>query len=105
WSSFDSALFRAELELWIAARRDTELRPLVIEHDRNLAAEITRLCQDMFGPDLAAHPRFAETIDLLTHGMRGAALVAELHPKRSPQLVREWQHQTCLALDVATDSS
>src|SRR5215218_4570819 len=31
WSSFDSSLFRAELELWVAARHDAELRPLVIE--------------------------------------------------------------------------
>jgi AcrR family transcriptional regulator len=100
WSSFDSALFRAELELWTAARYDPELRPLVIDHDRALGLEIAQLCRDMFGPDLAAHPRFAETIDLLTHGMRGAALVAELHPTHGPQLVREWRHQTCLALDV-----
>jgi AcrR family transcriptional regulator len=103
WSSFDSSLFRAELELWTAARYDPELRPLVIDHDRTLGAEIARLCRDMFGPDLAAHPRFAETIDVLTHGMRGAALIAELHPIHGPQLVREWRNHTCLALDVATD--
>src|SRR6185295_1134297 len=44
WSSFDSALFRAELELWTAARHDPELRPLVVDHDRVLGAEIQRLC-------------------------------------------------------------
>jgi hypothetical protein len=54
----------------------------------------------MFGPDLAGHPRFVETIDVLVHGMRGAGLVAELHPKRGAQFVREWRHLTCLALDV-----
>ena len=74
----------------------------MIEHDRQLAGEIARLCRDMFGPDVAAHPRFAETVDLLTHGMRGAGLVAELHPTRGPTLVQEWWHQTCLALDIAT---
>ncbi len=100
WQSFDSSLFRAELELWIAARRDGDLRPLVVDHDRQLGAEIQRLCRDMFGPDLAAHPRFDETIDLLVQGMRGAGLVAELHPKQGPQLVREWQRQTCQVLDV-----
>jgi AcrR family transcriptional regulator len=100
WSTFDSSLFRAELELWIAARRDADLRPLVVDHDRQLGAEIHGLCRDMFGPDLAAHPRFKETIDLLVQGMRGAGLVAELHPKQGPQLVREWQAQTCHALDV-----
>jgi AcrR family transcriptional regulator len=105
WSSFDSALFRGELELWVAARHDAELRPLVVEHDRKLGAEIARLCKDMFGPDLSAHPRFAETIDLLTHAMRGAAPVAELHPKRGAQLVGEWHHQVCLALDVALDTA
>src|SRR5262245_51679035 len=101
WSSFDSSLFRAELELWVAARHDAELRPLVVQHDRRLGTEIAGLCRDMFGPHLAAHPRFAEAIDLLTHGMRGAALVVDLHPKRRPQLVPEWHRQTCLTLDVA----
>ncbi len=86
WSSFDSSLFRAELELWIAARHDRELRPLVVAHDRKLGGEIMQLCRDMFGPELARHPRFVETIDLLTHGMRGAGLVAELHPKRGAAL-------------------
>jgi len=103
WATFDSSLFRAELELWIAARHDPNLRPLVIDHDRQLAAEIRRLCGDMFGPDLAAHPRFGEAVDLLVQGMRGAGLVAELHPKRAPQLVGAWQRQTCRALDLPTD--
>ena len=103
WSSFDSSLFRAELELWTAARYDPELRPLVIDHDRELGTEIARLCRDLFGPDLAAHPRFTETIDVLKHGMRGAALVAELHPTHGPKLVREWRHQTCLALDISME--
>jgi AcrR family transcriptional regulator len=101
WSSFDSSLFRAELELWVAARHDAELRPLVVQHDRRLGSEIAGLCRDMFGPELAAHPRFAEAIDLLTHGMRGAALIVDLHPKRRPQLVPEWHRQTCLTLEVA----
>jgi AcrR family transcriptional regulator len=101
WSSFDSALFRAELELWVAARHDAELRPLVVQHDRRLATEIAQLCRDMFGRELAEHPRYGETIELLTHGMRGAALVVDLHPKRRPQLVPEWHRQTCLALDVS----
>jgi AcrR family transcriptional regulator len=100
WSSFDSALFRAELELWVAARHDAELRRLVVEHDRRLGTEIAGLCRDMFGSQLAAHPRFTEAIDLLTHGMRGAALVVDLHPKRRPHLVPEWHRQTCLALNV-----
>jgi hypothetical protein len=42
---------------------------------------------------------------MLTHGMRGAALVADLHPKRRPRLIPELHHQTCLALDVATESA
>src|SRR5262245_30548426 len=48
WSSFDSSLFRAELELWVAARHDAELRPLVVEHDRRLAREISLLCRVLF---------------------------------------------------------
>jgi AcrR family transcriptional regulator len=100
WSSFDSSLFRAELELWVAARHDAELRPLVVAHDRRLATEISQLCRDLFGPDLASHPHFADTIRLLTQCMRGAALVVDLHPKRRPQLVPEWHRQTCLALGV-----
>jgi AcrR family transcriptional regulator len=100
WSSFDSSLFRAELELWVAARHDSELRPLVVDHDRRLGTEIAALCGDMFGPDLSSHPRFGEMIELLTHGMRGAALVVDLHRGRRAHLVAEWHRQTCLALDV-----
>ncbi len=103
WASFDSALFRAELELWVAARHDAELRPLVVDHDRQLAAEILRLCRDMFGSELAAHPKFTETIHLLVYGMRGAGLVADLHPAAGSRLVGEWQHQICDALDVPMD--
>jgi AcrR family transcriptional regulator len=103
WATFDSLLFRAELELWIAARRDADLRPLVIEHDRQLGADILTLCRDMFGPDLASHPRFEETVDLLVQGMRGAGIVAELHPKRGQLFVREWHRQTCHALDVIVE--
>jgi len=103
WSSFDSSLFRAELELWVAARHDAELRPLVVEHDRRLATEVSHLCRDMFGPDLAAHPRFPEAIGLLTQCMRGAALVVDLHPKRRPLLVPVWHRQICLALEIAVD--
>ena len=101
WSSFDSSLFRAELELWVAARHDAELRPLVVAHDRRLATEISQLCRDMFGRDLAAHAHFDDATRLLTQCMRGAALVVDLHPKSRPQLVPEWHRQTCLALGVS----
>ena len=103
WSSFDSSLFRAELELWVAARHDAELRPLVVAHDRRLGAEIVELCHDMFGPELSSHPRFTEAIGLLTHGMRGAALVVDLHPNHRQHLVAEWHRQICLTLDVPID--
>ena len=103
WSSFDSSLFRAELELWVAARHDAELRPLVVAHDRRLGAEIVELCHDMFGPELSSHPRFTEAIGLLTHGMRGAALVVDLHPNHRRHLVAEWHRQICLTLDVPID--
>ena len=105
WSSFDSSLFRAELELWVAARHDAELRPFVVAHDRRLGAEIFELCRDMFGPELSQHPRFAEAIELLTHGMRGAALVVDLHPNSRPHLVPEWHRQMCLSLDIADGST
>lgn len=102
WSSFDSSLFRAELVLWVAACHDADLRPLVIDHDRRLASEIGQLCRDTFGADLASHPRFSETVELLTpHDAR--RLVADLHPRRRPKLVPELHRQTCLALEATTD--
>ena len=60
------------------ARRDSDLRPLVTNHDRQLGVEIHQVCRDMFGPELAAHPRFEETFNRLVQGMRGAGLVVEL---------------------------
>ncbi len=103
WSSFDSSLFRSELELWIAARHDPELRELIVGHDRDLGAEIARLCQDLFGAELASHPRFLETVEILKQAMRGAALIADLHPAHGPQLVHQWRRLACLELDVAID--
>lgn len=86
-----------------AARYDAELRPLVINHDRRLASEIDQLCRDMFGADLASHPRFSETVGPLAHTMRGAALVADLRRSRRPRLVPERHRPTCLALVAAMD--
>ena len=104
WSSFDSTLFRSELELWTAARYDPELRTLIIDHDRELGTEIAGLCRDLFGPELTSHPRFLETIEILEQAMRGAALIAELHPTHGPQLVRQWRRLACLELDVPIDA-
>jgi hypothetical protein len=40
---------------------------------------------------------------LLVQGMRGAGIVADLHPNRGQPFVREWHRQTCHALDVPAE--
>src|SRR5205085_910618 len=73
WSSFEGELFNASLELWLAARSDTDLRDALVPQERLLGKEIDELAADLFGPKLAAHASFRSTMNVLVDSMRGAA--------------------------------
>jgi AcrR family transcriptional regulator len=92
WNSFNTPLFRVSLELWLAARVDDELKRILVPHESRLVQIVHELCRDLFGEELAEHPRFRPLMDALLNSMRGAALTAWLQPQDHPydELLAEW---------------
>lgn len=66
--------FAAQLELWTAARTDPDLRRLVAQEERRAGHDLARVVDDLFGPELAGHPRFRSTAGLTVQVLRGLAL-------------------------------
>jgi AcrR family transcriptional regulator len=75
WESFSGKLFAASAELWVAARTDAELRRTLARVERDLGATIIEMSRDLFGPDLADAPGFADKLQLALNLMRGIALL------------------------------
>lgn len=71
--AFDSPLFTAALELWVAARTDAELHRALIPFERGAGRGLVALWREIAG-DLAAHPRFDAVLELTMHLARGMAL-------------------------------
>jgi AcrR family transcriptional regulator len=92
WSTFDGSLFWAAMELWLAARTDTDLRRSLLPQERWLGARIREWCDDLFGPDVAAHPNYEAFIETLLESMRGHALGDGLRGRRqrSQAPVERW---------------
>jgi AcrR family transcriptional regulator len=73
WGTFRGPLFTASLELWLAARNDHELLAVLLPQERILGQAIRGMAADLFGPEVASHPQFAEALELLLDAQRGAA--------------------------------
>ena len=90
WSTFGGPLFQASLELWNAARTDSDLRAALVEHERSLGIQIAALCRELFGPKAASHPAFVPVTSMIIQAMRGEASSAILRipsSKRDEQLL------------------
>jgi AcrR family transcriptional regulator len=74
WATFQEPPFWAAMELWTAARTDPELRAALRAEERRLRAAIRRVADEIWGPDIAAAPLYAELCELLFTSMRGVAL-------------------------------
>ena len=70
WSTFDGPLFLAQLELWIAARTDPELRARLYPLERGFGKRLSELCAEALGDQTKARPVY----ELTKHLMRGMAL-------------------------------
>jgi AcrR family transcriptional regulator len=75
WATFQEPPFWAALELWTAARTDPELRAALRAEERQLRAAIRAVADEIWGPELAAAPLYAELCELLFTSMRGVAIV------------------------------
>lgn len=82
WDTFNTDVFAAAIELWVASRTDDDLHAVLIEAEREIARSYYAHAETLYG-DVASHPRFAEGLESVVTHMRGAALTAIL--RRSPK--------------------
>ena len=70
--------FGVEMELWMAARSDAELRTHLRKAERAAMKDWQEGLDEMFGPDLVAHPGYPAVIAVTTPLMRGLAVTRSL---------------------------
>lgn len=93
WSTYHQGYFWAATELWLAARSNRRLAEALAPKEQALGIAIRAAIDDMFGPQLAAHPAYVDLRELLNTSMRGVALTYAFDP-RDPALdphVARWQ--------------
>jgi AcrR family transcriptional regulator len=88
WQSFETPLFGALLELWVAARTDDELRQALLVHQRDLHHKIRAVFLALFGgdPPIGFDSAFESTLIFY----RGLALTGVLSDKRRARALSEW---------------
>lgn len=74
WSMYQQGYFWASTELWMAARSNPRLAEALAPKEQALGATIRAVIDEMFGPDLASRPAYADVRDILNTSMRGVAL-------------------------------
>jgi AcrR family transcriptional regulator len=84
--------FGAELELWGAARTDERLRTALRSAERGARAELRAVIDAIFGPEIAARPRYPIVVDLTVQLMRGLAISASLQERVGEEepLIDHW---------------
>lgn len=81
WGTFSEPHFWAAVELWTAARTHDDLRAALLPEEREVGAAVRAGLARIYGPDLAAHPRYTTVRDLLFTSMRGVGLTYALDPR------------------------
>ncbi|MEV0291943.1 TetR/AcrR family transcriptional regulator [Nocardia sp. NPDC050710] len=83
---------QAEYELWAAARTDPRLAVALLEAERAAGRDLFRVVDDLFGPQVAAHPRYPVIRDLTIAMLRGTAMSRVLHTtdKAAEATLRNW---------------
>lgn len=89
WESFDTDLFRASLELWVASRTDDDLHSVLIDAERATARTYARKAEAVFGT-VASKDGFSAALESVITHMRGAALTDVLRrSSRTEQTIAE----------------
>lgn len=73
WRTFNTDLFLAAIELWIASRTDDDLHAVLLDAEREIARQYHRAGAELFGSP-ADSPGFARGMESVVTHMRGAAL-------------------------------
>jgi AcrR family transcriptional regulator len=81
WETFSEPHFWAAVELWTAARTNTELQRALLPEEREVGAAIRAGADAFYGPRLVAHPRFAQVRDLILTSMRGVGMTYAFDPR------------------------
>jgi len=101
---YASPLFTAALELWVAARTDPDLKPVVVSLQARLGRECHRLAVELLGVN-ESRPGVRETVQATLDLARGLALANQLtdDSHRRAGIVRQWAGmvQAVLAADRA----
>ena len=99
WETFNGPLFKAALELWVAARTDDELRAELVPTEHEIWEDILAAWAEVFGPRLAGHPDFPNRLQLAANVMRGIATVDSFN--RSPaSRDRQWRFARSALIDI-----
>ena len=77
WATFNTELFAAAIELWVASRTDDDLHATLIAAERDIARHYQQTGAVMFGA-LADRPGFVPGMEAVVIHMRGAALTGVL---------------------------
>jgi AcrR family transcriptional regulator len=100
--------FGAELELWGAARTDERLRTALRAAERGALRELRAVIDTIFGPEIAARPRYPTVVDLTVQLMRGLTISASLQEgvRENEPLIDHWTEivRGLLAAEVRPES-
>lgn len=81
WETYSQPYFWISMELWIAARSHPDLRDALTPAERIIGGLVRAATDNMFGPVLAAKPRYLATRELLNTSMRGVGLTYAIDPR------------------------
>ncbi|WP_073264740.1 TetR/AcrR family transcriptional regulator [Cryptosporangium aurantiacum] len=101
WSTFNENQFWAATELWVASRTEPALADVIRPAERRLGRAIWKSMDDLFGPELAAHPTYPVVRHTLFTSMRGVALTYafdQRDPSTEPSLANWKQLAKALLL-------
>jgi AcrR family transcriptional regulator len=74
WEIHTGPLFQAAMELWVAARTDSELRAAMDEVQRDVTRMVARVAAELF-PELMGKQHAGDVLDLGMATMRGLAVL------------------------------
>ena len=99
WATFNTDIFQAAIELWVASRTDDDLHAVLIDAEREIARAYTADGEILFG-EIARRPGFAEGMESVVTHMRGAALTDILRRStKTEQTIRECSEILLAALE------
>ena len=97
WAVHTGPEVQAAMELWMAARTDPELRPVLSELEQSVLGILASVGGELF-PDQSANPAFLELVNLTLAAIRGLAM---LPPVTEPQALEEhWRATRRHLLDL-----